>query len=445
MILIRTKYFLFSWIFLLSAVCSREYTQSIPFGHFSVQQGLSNSFVNCLIQDRTGFVWFGTDDGLNRFDGYEVKVFRSNPNDKSSISENIIWALWEDNSGNLWIGTKSGGLNKYDPLTNKFEHWELDPASSEEINITYIYEDSRKNIWIGTYRNGLYKFIPSQNKFEHWQNTLDNPKLLSDNFITSVIEDHNSNIWIATYAGLDKFIPQETNRPFKKVIPDFKSPIWYLAKSSFIENTIWMGTLTGLYNFNPMKEEISQINLPEKDALQFGNSVSSVAEEYYLDEKILWVGTFGGLVQINLTTGFESRYLQTKKSDSELLSNQIQDLIIDKSGVLWVATENGLNFHSQKRIKFNSLTATKHLSEIIPHLSGKNVRAVAQTADESIWFGTDVGLFDLKNETGNSFFTQNSELRSLNIWSLFSGSSNRLLIGTYGQGLKEFNLKTNQL
>jgi signal transduction histidine kinase/ligand-binding sensor domain-containing protein len=445
MIFIRTKYFLFFWIFLLSALCSRDFPQANRFGHFSVQEGLSNSFVNCLIQDRTGFIWFGTDDALNRFDGYEVKVFRSNPNDKSSISENIIWALWEDNSGKLWIGTKSGGLNKYDPLTNKFDHWELDPASSDEINITYIYEDSRKNIWIGTYRNGLYRFNPFQNKFEHWQNTLDNPKLLSDNFITSVIEDHNSNIWIATYAGLDKFIPQKTDRPFKKVIPDFSSPIWYLVKSSFIENTIWMGTLNGLYNFNPVKEEISQINLPEKDALQFGNSVSSVAEEYYLDEKILWVGTFGGLVQINLTTGFETRFLQTKKGDSELISNQIHDLIVDKSGVLWIATENGLNFHSQKRIKFSSLTSAMHLSEIIPQLSGKNVRAVTQTTDESIWFGTDAGLFNLKNKTGNFSFSQNSELRSLNIWSLFNSSSNRLWIGTYGQGLKEFNLKTNQL
>ena len=82
----------------------------------------------CL-QDRTGFIWFGTDDGLNRFDGYEVKVYRNDPNDNSSISENIIWALWEDHSGNLWIGTKTGGLNKYDPLINKFEHWELDSAS----------------------------------------------------------------------------------------------------------------------------------------------------------------------------------------------------------------------------------------------------------------------------------------------------------------------------
>ncbi len=438
-----TAYVLLVIILVLIPLQSKA--QNIPFGQFSVQEGLSNSFVNCLLQDRTGFIWFGTDDGLNRFDGYEVKVYRNDPNDNSSISENIIWALWEDHSGNLWIGTKTGGLNKYDPLINKFEHWELDSASAEEINITYIYEDSKNNIWIGTYRNGLYRFNPLQNKFDHWQNTSDNPNLLSANFITSVIEDQNSNIWIGTYAGLDKFIPQQTDRPFKRVIPDFNNPIWYLTKSSFIENTIWMGAFNGLFNFDPVKEKLSPINLPGKDALQFGNSVSSVAEEYYLNEKILWVGTFGGLVHMNLSTGLEKRFLQTKEGDSEIVSNQIHDLIVDRSGVVWIATENGLNFYSQKRSKFNLVASANQLSDILQQLSGKNVRAVTQTTDESLWFGTDAGLFGIKNKTGNSSIIQNSELHSLNIWSLFSGSSNNLWIGSYGQGLKELNLKTNQL
>ena len=429
----------------MALISIQSKAQNIPFGHFSVQEGLSNSFVNCLIQDRTGFIWFGTDDGLNRFDGYKVKVYRNDPSDNSSISENIIWALWEDHSGNLWIGTYSGGLNKYDPLTNKFEHWELDSASAEKINITYIYEDSKSNIWVGTYRNGLYRFNPSQNKFDHWQNNSNKPDILSNNYITSVVEDSKSNIWIATYAGLDKFTPRQIDRPFKKVFPDFKNPIWYLTKSSFIENTIWMGAFNGLFNFDPVKEKLSQINLPGKDVLQFGNSVSSVAEEYYLNEKILWVGTFGGLVQMNLSTGLEKRFLQTKKGNSEIVSNQIHDLIVDRSGVVWIATENGLNFYSQKRSKFNLVASAMQLSEILQHLSGKNVRAVTQTKDESLWFGTDAGLFGQKNEMGNMSVTQNYELQSLNVWSLFRGSSNNLWIGTYGQGLKELNLKTNQL
>jgi ligand-binding sensor domain-containing protein len=137
-------------IYFLITFTSVADSQTLPFGHISVEEGLSNSFVNCVIQDRTGFLWFGTDDGLNRFDGYELKVYRNNPDDKGSISENIIWALWEDYSGNIWIGTKTGGLNKYDPVTDKFKHWDLDSESTEEINITNLYEDSKRNIWIGT-------------------------------------------------------------------------------------------------------------------------------------------------------------------------------------------------------------------------------------------------------------------------------------------------------
>ncbi|NWG29820.1 MAG: hypothetical protein HXY48_14995, partial [Ignavibacteriaceae bacterium] len=330
--------------------------QNIPLGHFSVQEGLSNSFVNCLIQDRTGFIWFGTDDGLNRFDGYDVKVFRSNPNDKSSISENIIWALWEDHVGNLWIGTKSGGLNKYDPNTDRFEHWDLDSNTVGEINITYIYEDSKKYIWVGTYRNGIYRFNPLQNKFEHWQNTAANPNVLSNNFVTSIIEDQNSNIWIATFAGLDKFIHHQTDVSFKKVLPDFNNPIWYMTKSGFFNNAILMGTLKGLIKFEPLTQEFSQIELPADFGSQFGNSVSSITEVEYAGEKILWAGTFGGLVRINLTTGYKERIIQSKKVDSDLLSNQIHDIILDKSGVVWIASENGVNFYSLKHSKFNSKT-----------------------------------------------------------------------------------------
>lgn len=446
MIVTLNKYHIIFFIFFLALfVTSFGLAQNLRFGHLSVKEGLSNSFVNCLIQDRTGFIWFGTDDGLNRFDGYDIKVYRNHPDDKFSLSENIIWALHEDRSGNLWIGTKSGGLNKYDSHTDRFEHWDLDSNSTEEINITYICEDGKKNIWIGTYKNGLFRFIPSQNKFDHWQNSLDNSKILSDNFITSIIEDNKSTIWIATYSGLNKFNPNQPEKPFIQVLTDSKKPIWYLAKSSFFDNAIWMGTLNGLVKFNPIAESFTQVRLPENYGLQFGNSVSSVAEEDYAGEKILWVGTFGGLVRINLSTNDMERYLQSKTGNSELLSNQVHDVIQDRSGVLWIATENGINFYSPKRSKFNFQISGKSKSAMLPELLNKNIRAITQTADGSLWFGTDAGLFGIKNSNENYSVFGKPELKSLNMWSLFSGSSNRLWIGTYGQGLKELNIKTNEI
>ena len=350
--------------------------QEIKFKKLTVEQGLSNSFVNCLLQDRTGFIWFGTDDGLNRFDGYEIKVYRNNPDDKSSISGNIIWALCEDISGKLWIGTKSEGLNKYDPITDEFEHWDLDSSSTEEINITAIYEDSKKNIWIGTYKNGLYRLNPSEHKSDNWQNTQDDPKILSSNFITSIIEDQKSNIWIATYNGLNKFNPNQPEKPFTKFLTDSKDPIWYLSESSFFEGTIWMGTLNGLLKFDPINELFSETTLPENYDLQFSKSVSSIAEVEFAKEKILWVGTFGGLVRLNLTTGYNERFIQSKKSESELLSNQIHDIILDKSGVVWIASENGLNFYSSKRSKFNLRTQAISFLEVVPALFKNNIRAI---------------------------------------------------------------------
>ncbi len=427
-----------------------SYAQNIQFGKITVEDGLSNSYVNCLIQDRTGFIWFGTDDGLNRYDGYEIKVYRNNPDDSSSISDNIIWTLFEDRSGFLWIGTKGGKLNRYDPFNDTFTHWDLDSDQTEK-NITFITEDSDSLIWIGTYRHGIYRFNQFQNKFDHWQNTPDDRNVLSSNFILSILEDDYSNIWIATYNGLDKFNPDSLQRPFTQIFKDsqsqsnlFKGPIWYLGKSTFNNNSLWIGKLDGLVKFNPANLEYSQIRLPVNTELQFSNSVSSVVEEDFFGEKILWIGTYGGLVRHNLTSGTNERIVQSEINPSGLLSSTIHDLIIDKSGVIWIATDNGVNYYSPKRSKFNfQFSLTDSFAEL-QNLQNKNIRAIARIKD-LLWFGTEKGLFGFDNGTGNAFISQNKELQSLNIWSLFGGNSDNLWIGTYGQGLKELDIKTNWL
>ena len=152
---------------LLTVTC---FTQNLPLGKITVEDGLSNSYVNCLLQDSFGFIWFGTDDGLNRFDGYDIKVYRNVSDDSTSLSDNVIWSLFEDRDRFLWIGTKTGKLNRYDPYNDRFENWFLPYNDNEEKSITYITQDKNKLIWIGTYRNGIYRFNPSLNKFDHWQN-----------------------------------------------------------------------------------------------------------------------------------------------------------------------------------------------------------------------------------------------------------------------------------
>ncbi|MDT3697741.1 MAG: two-component regulator propeller domain-containing protein [Ignavibacterium sp.] len=432
-------------VLLCVSFCRDVFAQEMKFSSFTAMNGLSNNFINCLIQDHTGFIWFGTDDGLNRFDGYEVKVYRNNPADRFSISENIIWAMAEDHAGNLWIGTKTGGLNKYNPETDKFENWTIDSNDAEEISITCLYVDSKNLIWIGTYKNGVYRFNPSENKFEHWQNIPGNPKSLSENYITSIIEDKKFNIWIATYKGLNKFIPDQPDNPFKRFTDHINTSVWHLTESDFYDNTIWIGTLNGLIKFNTEDEIFLQIPLPQNFDLQYGYSVSAIVEGAAYGEKILWVGTYGGIIRINLTNDYSERITYNNEGKRELLSNQIHDLLIDRSGVIWIATDNAVNFYCPKRSKFNNLISAEHFLKIVSQLSENNIRAIAQTKDKSIWFGTDVGLIGVQTSNSKSSIIKSAELSALNVWCLYNSNNDKLWIGTYGQGLKELNLNTNRI
>ncbi|MEJ2051631.1 MAG: two-component regulator propeller domain-containing protein, partial [Calditrichota bacterium] len=313
-----------------------------------------------MLQDSYGFIWFGTDDGLNRFDGYNIKVYRHILNDITSLSDNVIWSLFEDQEGFLWIGTKTGKLNKYNPYKDRFENWFLPFNDTEEKSITFITQDKNKLIWIGTYRNGLYRFDPLHNKFDNWQNLPGEPPILSNNYVTSILEDDFGNIWIATFNGIDRYEPGNSEKPFSQIFNESEKtsdlsniPVWYLNKSSFFGDLILAGTLNGLVSFNPVTLKYSKIKFPENPDSQFGNSVSSAAEEIFADEKIIWIATYGGLVRNNFTTGKSQRFIQSPKDYSGLLSNQVHDIIIDNSGVVWVATENGINYYSPKRSKFN--------------------------------------------------------------------------------------------
>jgi len=191
-------------IFCLSPVLR---AQSVSFKHLSADNGLSNNLANDILQDKTGFIWIATDDGLNRYDGYSFKVFRNIPEDENSISDNSVTTLIEDSFGKLWIGTKSGWLNRYDPVKDEFRKWKIKSNIIIENSITFLLEDSRKKIWIGTYRSGLYLFDPLTDEITNWINSPGDEKSISNNYISSIVEDNLGRIWISTvsYTHLDVY------------------------------------------------------------------------------------------------------------------------------------------------------------------------------------------------------------------------------------------------
>ncbi|RPI64895.1 MAG: hybrid sensor histidine kinase/response regulator [Ignavibacteriales bacterium] len=448
-LIIHLKYYLIIFFLFYSADFS---AQNIPFKHLTTDDGLSNNKISDIIQDKTGFIWLATDDGLNRFDGYSFKVYRHKPNDNTSISNNSVWTLFEDRAGFIWIGTKSGVLNRYDPNTDRFTSWEIKSEFVKENSITSIYEDISGAIWVGTYKSGLYRYDPATEEIENWRNDPLNKSSLSNNYVTSIVEDADGNLLIGTYIGLNKFNYQKSKNNFIHFFYDVHNPntlsnnlTWSLSKSKNDPNLIWIGTADGLTSYRSDTKSFSRIPISNPQKLQFGTAAASVIEEIISDEKILWTNSYSGLVRINYSTGQSFRYLSEKNSSDQLISNQINKIIRDRSGVTWIATENGLSYFSSKSTKFNKVLSNKYGLLDFSELRDKNVTAITQTNNGTIWFGTDEGLFRSVYSDGKTLLKRYPKLDGIHIWSLTPTEADNLWIGTYGSGLIFLDVKNNQI
>jgi signal transduction histidine kinase/ligand-binding sensor domain-containing protein/DNA-binding response OmpR family regulator len=448
----RAKIFIYLIILFWSDSQLLIYPQSLIFNHLTVEDGLSNNKVNTVIQDQTGFLWFGTEDGLNRYDGYKIKVFRNDPSDSNSLSDNSIWSMLEDRQGNIWIGTKSGILNKYDPVLDKFSHWEIHSDLTEENSINALYEDSKENIWIGTYKDGLFKLNPTTDKIDHWSADAKNLNSLSHNYIQAILEDNDSNIIIGTYIGLCKFNPDIPQNGFKRFYynPNNKNSlsdnlIWGLSQSTIYKNIIWICTSNNLTKFNSKNLTFERIKIDNPLHLQYGTTTNSIVEEIINGELFLWAGSYSGLIRININSGITKRFVQDDLNAQSLSNNQINKIYKDRSGILWVATEHGISFSSPKSTLFNSLGLKNDYVLIASFLKNKNITAISKSSDNRVWIGTVNGLYLLSNLETNPSLRKLNEFDGYHIWSLSSTNENELWIGTFGKGLKQFNYKTNKI
>ena len=208
------KTFTFDYILIILLVLNSTIIlpqgDDLIFDQIFLEQGLSQSIVKCILQDKEGFMYFGTEDGLNRYDGYNFTVMRNNPQDTNSLSYNDINAMFLDSEGNIWIGTFNSGLNKYNPYTKKiirFTHDHTNINSISHDNITAICADSSGIIWVGT-DNGLNKLTPKDtNRDEYYIERIlhlpGNPNSLSHNTVYSLMQDLSSNLWVGTEDGIN--------------------------------------------------------------------------------------------------------------------------------------------------------------------------------------------------------------------------------------------------
>ncbi len=419
--------------------------QPLIFNHLTVEDGLSNNEVYSVLQDRTGFIWFAAEDGLNRFDGYNFQIFRNDPEDTASISDNSVWSLMEDSEGMIWAGTMAGFVNKYDPSKGTFTSFRIKSDITVNNSITSLYEDSRKNIWIGTYKDGLYRLSSSSGKIDHWNHDQHNSQSLSHNYVQSIIEDNRGNIIVGTYIGLNVFDPERPSAGFRQYYHRPGDPyslsdnlVWSLSRSKTDPDIIWICTANNLSRLNTFDYSITQVRIPNPDNLQYGSSCNSIIERDTDKGKIIDIASYSGLVTMDLRTGLTQRYVHNENDARSLINNHVNKLIKDRSGVMWIATENGISYVTPKSGSFNSITAFETGGDPLKHLRNMNITAVCGTQDDKTWIGTSDGLYLLPALNAGARPERIGQFNGHHIWSLAS-AGNEVWVGTFGKGLSQYN------
>lgn len=233
-----------------------KYSQdNIKFIRICVEQGLSQCTVFTILHDSRGFMWFGTEDGLNKYDGHNFTVYKHDPDDPGSLNDNWISSVYEDHAGVVWIGTRDGGLERYDRELDRFTHFQNDPNDPNSLSdneVLSIYEDQAAVLWIGT-RGGLDRLDRENEIFAHYQHDPEDPHSLSSNAVSSIHEDREGMLWIGTNGGgLDGF--DQENERFTHYQHDPHDPNSLISNSvtaisQDLTGSLWVGTSGELDRF----------------------------------------------------------------------------------------------------------------------------------------------------------------------------------------------------
>lgn len=421
--------------------------QPFRIARVALEQGLSNTAVWSVLRDSQGFMWFGTLDGLARYDGYKLQFFTSSLADPTSLSENKIRTLYEDRAGNLWIGTWSGGLNRFDRKTETFTRYLNAPEKSDSLsnNSAFaIYEDKAGALWIGTRGGGLNRFEAATGGFSHYRHAPEQPASLGNDNIFAILPDDDSGLWLATDGGLDHFDPATgTFRHYRHNADDPASLSSDAARVLYEDKSgsLWVGTLGGgLDRFDRQSESFTHFRNREGDPHSLSSDlVLSIQQD---GSGALWVGTVGGGVnRLNVDTG---RFLQFEPNDTDPDALAPRDIyaIEENAGLLWFGTDNGVSMLNLAAKPFQGM---KHDPDDSNSLADNEINSIYAESDHVLWVATaNTGLNRIDRETGKVTHYRHdpadpNSIGSDEVWSIAPARGGGLWLAHYGGGLDKFN------
>ncbi|MFL5762430.1 MAG: two-component regulator propeller domain-containing protein [Bacteroidia bacterium] len=440
-------------ITLVSGVIPASFSQEFKFSHIGSDQGLSMGVVNCVLQDSRGFMWFGTQDGLNKYDGYNITVFKNNQLDSNTLSNNFINCLYEDKNGELLVGTNGGGFDSYNLSTGKFKHHIGSGANKNSLsnnNVKSLLEDRDGMLWIGT-DDGLNSFDPKTRRYSRYLNDSKIVNTISSNNAWCLHEGSDGKLWIGTYGGGLNSFDKKTGKFEHFYQFNDRGELMFdninLIRSIYedADGIFWIGTYgEGVQIFDPHSGQFIRNlrNNPNDPNSLNNNQVMSITEDM---NGMLWMATYGdGLNLYNKKTGRFRSITYDEKNPSGISSNQIKCVYHDKVGSVWIGTEGGgvnAHFRASNKFKFyrNSGEANGLKSNI--------VYALQEDKDGLLWIGTGHGGLTTFDRENNIFqhYPQLSTSGNNSILSLCEDRDGIIWVGTWGDGLNSYDKKTKRV
>lgn len=423
------------------------------FDHISVTEGLSHPAVNEIVQDSSGNLWIGTQNGLNRYDGYNFNVYKSYDQQINGLTNNSIKTLYVDKYGVLWVGTVAGGLLRYNKNNDMFESFMNDPKNPKSISSNSVYaicEGDNGVLWIGTY-GGLNKFNPYTKEFVRFtHNDLDKNSLSNDN-IRCLYHDSNGDLWIGTDGGgMDKLLKGTKTFIHYKNDPKNQNSIsdgGVMCIKADKLNQLWIGTYGG--GLNILNKKTGQFG-HLKYSSQLANSLSSniVWNLYIENDSIVWIATRGGGVDyLNTKTRKMSYIKYDDQNPNSICSNTILTILKDRSGLIWIGSEDkGISKLNMQKQCFKQLSENSEIKKIFEKCK---IASFYEEPNVGLWIGTyGNGLYFYNDKTSilKHYSTQTSPALSNNtILSIEKDNLGVLWLGTDGEGIDLLNISTNAI